>query len=484
MQSSLCLQYLRNARMSKAIESKLWMAIHAFYWEITRSYHGFLMDFVSNPGGSKTQAFIPLITSRAIRGFADIIKWRYFRYESIDEKLWLRLHNLYRISEFDNFSTTKVSVYRGDLGQHSPAEEYGQTLLLSLLCSGNLLPREIEMVDRWLDNWSDLIRIDTLFAPERHVFYVDTSQGYGLRRCRNQGTDPNLRFISTQPLIGRMGSVRDKLKAGAAPATLGLTEDFRLPEGYTLLNQIELQWGVLHQRDRRASSRLPETGEWKIIRELPGICAELEKFQSHGKGALQGQLSPEEILDIKLYGFVTERTREKLLDRERDAGLPHRAEVWEQLDMSENGLGFAVDSADSDWIKVGKLLAVVSEDWRLWRLGVVSRLARQDEGSRLVGLRLITDSFLAARIKPDNSSAALGYVVDDPETPGVFQAYPAILLSSANGTESLLIESSRYSRDRPYMLRTPQHDSRMIRLENVEESGDSWLRVGFRVAAS
>ncbi len=87
MQYSLCVQYLRNPRMSKVIESRLWTAIHAFYWEVTRGYHAFIMDFVANPGGSKIQPAIPQIAGRAIRGFADNFKWRYFRYEKVEDKL-------------------------------------------------------------------------------------------------------------------------------------------------------------------------------------------------------------------------------------------------------------------------------------------------------------------------------------------------------------------------------------------------------------
>lgn len=182
MQYTLCQQYLRNPRMSKAIESRLWTAIHAFYWEVTRGYHAFLMDFVANPGGSRIQALVPLITARAIRGFGDIFKWRYFRYERVEERLWLRQHNLYRIAEFDGFQASKFKVYRNDAQVSSCEAEYLRTLLLSPLSNGSLTPRQLEMVDRWLEKWSHLTSLDTQFDPQRHNLYVDTAQGVGLRR--------------------------------------------------------------------------------------------------------------------------------------------------------------------------------------------------------------------------------------------------------------------------------------------------------------
>jgi len=481
MQASLCLQYLRNARMSKSIESRLWIAIHAFYWEITRSYHSFLMDFVANPGGSKIQSHIPLITARAIRGFADIIKWRYFRYEKMDEKLWLRLHNLYRIAEFDNFGNTPVTVYRADGRQHTPAEEYCQAMLLSPFGSGNLVPREIEMVDHWLDQWSSDIKIDTIYDPERHAFYVDTSKGVGIKRYRNQAPEPTLRYISTLGLLARIENARESLKNGATPASLGLTEDFRLPEGYNLLNQVEAEWSTLNQRDRRRSPRMPRSGRWRVINGLATICAELSKATHKGRGAGQDQLTPEEILDIKLYGFVTERTKEQRKELARVSNVQTKQELWEQSDTSDSGVGFQIGQLDSEWVKVGKLVAVAPVEDEGWSIGVISRLARHETGGRLVGIRLLKSAAYPIELTPHSADTGLSYIVDEPDNPDNDQQSQAILLRDDDDTEQVIVDGARYSRDRKYVLRAPQMDRRTIRLESVEESGEAWIRAKFSV---
>jgi hypothetical protein len=482
MQSSLCLQYLRNARMSKAIESKLWIAIHAFYWEITRGYHSFLMDFVANPGGSKIQALIPLLTARAVRGFSDIIKWRYFRYEQPDEKLWLRLHNLYRIAEFDNFSSTNVTVYKTDALQHSPAEEYGQALLLSLFGSGSLVPREIEMVDQWLDHWSDMIKVDTLYNPDIHTFYIDTSKGYGLRRCRNQVSDPTLRFMSTTLLLHHLKGVVESLKSGSSPAELGLSEDFRLPEGYSLINQVEKEWNTLKNRERRATPRTAKSGQWKVIHGLGNICNELSKTEIQAK-ASQAQLSPEEILDIKLYGFVTERTKDRQIELQRNAA-PAKHELWEQVDGSEQGLGFSINQSASQWVKVGNLIALCPLEDDQWELGIVTRLARKDEGNRVSGVKLFSGDFHPITLKQDSADSGLSYVVDEPGQPTGGHNVKAIMLSDAEDNERLLIDGASYARNRRYQLRSPFGPTRLIRLESVEDSGESWLKVKFEVIAA
>jgi hypothetical protein len=480
MQGSLCMQYLRNARMSKAIESKLWSAIHAFYWEVTRSYHGFLMDFVANPGGSKIQSMVPLITARAIRGFADIIKWRYFRYEKMDDKLWLRLHNLYRIAEFDNFATLPVSVYRADSRQHSPADEYGRVILLSPFGNGNMAPREIEMISHWLEHWSEDIRIEHQYDNGRHAFYVDTSIGAGVKRCRNQITEPPLRFISTQALLTRIGKIRDELKNGATPVSLGLSEDFRLPEGYTLLKQAESEWSPLDQRDRRESDRTTQHGEWKVVSGLAAICGELVKTMQHME-TNQGSLSPEEILDIKLYGFITERSKQQSSQRERETALRNKLEHWQQCNRSQGGVGFTLDAQRSEWAKVGKLIAIAPVQTGVWELGVISRINRNQDSNRLVGVRLLNFPVQPVTLKMDLHDHQISYVVDDSDLFATDQQSRALLIKTDEG-EQLLIDGARYARQRRCILRAPMAENRTIQLESVEETGESWLRVSFSEA--
>lgn len=480
MQSSLCQQYLRNARMSKSIESRLWMAIHAFYWETTRSYHSFLMDFVTNPGGSKIQSFIPQITARAIRGFSDIIKWRYFRYEKLDEKLWLRLHNLYRIAEFDNFADTPVMVYKGDSRQHSPAEEYSQALLLSPFGNGNLSPREIEMVDQWLDDWSNHVKLDNHYDAEIHSFYIDTSKGIGLRRYRKHGTEPTLRFLSTTALLAHIEEVRKSLKKGSTPASLGLTEGFRLPEGYNLLNQVESEWSAMNQRDRRRSPRMPQSGRWKIIHGLLSIYEEIARSEQQIN---QVKLTPEEILDIKLYGFVTERTKERVNAVQRANKVETKHEIWEQNDISDNGIGFLIGQTHSEWVKVGRLLAISPADSSEWTLGIVSRLIRQDEGKRLIGVRQLQCDFEPVSLRQEAAELGLSYIVDEMDSFSNDQDSLSILLIDADGKEQLILDGASYSRDRKYVMRLAKSETRVIRLESVVESGEGWLLINFSVVA-
>ncbi len=112
---TLVRQYLRNPRMSRPVESRLWHAVYGLYWEIARGYHAFVLHFTCTAGRSPHESRIPLITLRAIRAFGLLLKWRTIRYQPAGEKLWLRLHNLYRIAASEGFHRQSLQAYAEDV---------------------------------------------------------------------------------------------------------------------------------------------------------------------------------------------------------------------------------------------------------------------------------------------------------------------------------------------------------------------------------
>jgi hypothetical protein len=479
MQFSLCSQYLRNPRMSKVIESRLWTAIHAFYWEITRGYHAFLMDFVANPGGSKIQAAVPTITARAIRGFADIFKWRYFRYERVEEKLWLRLHNLYRISEFDGFQNNRFKLYPGDTNPSSCTEEYVQALLLSPLGAGSLTPKQIEMVDHWLDNWSEQTTLDTNYNADCHYYLVDTSKGQGLRHIRDSSNEATFRYLATDKVLEHLRQIERALKSGAAPVTLGLGEEFRLPDGYDLLEYVANEWAPTSDSERRVSQRQPAQGRWEVLRDLPNICNRMRSEREVAGGqTTRLALSQEEILDIKLYGFVTERTKTAYQQRPQEfRDIP--LERWPLYDRSDSGLGVLLKVDESEWVKVGKLLALRMDPGDAWHIAIIRRLTRVDSNQRKVGLQLLNSVAQLVQLKQEQAHE-LGYAVEDGNygnaAPGMGLIFPELEQGNL-----IIVEPSRYAHGRVYKMMI-QTSERYIRLESARDKGDGWLMATYATA--
>ena len=478
MQRSLCNSYLRNMRMTSAVESRIWTTIRAFTWEVTRGYHAFVMDYVAAPDKSQIRTLVPLVLARAIRGMAHIIKCSYFRYEPADENLWLRLHNLFRIAETDKVLDTQFKVYKDDAHNSTCGDEYVQALLLSPLGQGSLAPRQIEMVDQWLDNWSHHVRIEARYDAGKHPFHVDTSLGRGLLRIRREH-EATSRFINITGLDEYIASVKRALKLGAAPVSLGLGEEFRLPDGYALLELVANEWAPTSYRERRASPRTTEPGSRQVIRDLVNICSHLQTMQeTEPENPL---LNDEQLLDIRIYGHKTRRPKMNPSRRSRRVGQPARIEEWNIRDYSDTGLGILLRIDGSDWVKAGKLLAFRTDDSTPWQVGVVRRIRRQDEDWFVVGVEVICKEPVAVQIEVDEP-ISLSYSTAEDGSSFEFDQAVLALRFSESSTDFLIMDAARYTRGQDYRMHT-LGATHPIRLEAVRDRGDDWVVAAFSLTA-
>jgi len=487
MQTSLCALYLGNPLMSAATEARLWALIQAFYFEIARGYHAFLMRYVANPNRG-LKGDIPLISARTLRALADVIKWRYFHFERIDGKLWLRMHNLFQVAEFEGFLDKNLKLYGSDRRASSCQEEYVQALLLSSFGGGNMPARQIEMIDQWLDVWAGEVRCDKTFDPERHCLYVDTSAGQGLRRIRNPGVHSAWRYLGAAPLRAKIEEIKARLDEGKKPVTLGLGANFHPAEGMALLDRVQGEWAPLEERERRRGKREPRKGRWEIVRDLDNIFIVLQNPNGNVLGRPSSVLTQDEVMDLKLYGFVTERTKAAKAQATKQSVAPEKRDRWFQLDTSDTGIGFIVTGTGGNWAKAGRLLAMRQEGGDGdWQVGVIQRVMAHQDGQRGIGVNLLpgqiecVDMDLEAML-PNPEMMKDGYEVHD-ASHGLGAQGSALLITMPDGGQGVLMEASRYGHGREYLIRPNASKPHLIQLRAVQDKGDGWVIAAYEQVA-
>lgn len=495
LQNSLVRQYLLNPRMSRQMESRLWNAIFAFNWQMARAYHIFIMSYVGDPNTSDIRHEIPLITARAIRHFALQAKWRYFRYEAIGGKLWKHVHNLYRLAEYEEFDRKHFLLYPQCQHNSSCAEEYQQLLCLEVLNTNSLFPKQIEMVDLWLDSWAATLKLDRNYDPERHVFCVNLSEDKGPRRARKPATDGMMRYWGSDELMTRVSQVKDELRNGEAPAKLGLGEDCRLPACLEFIDRIAQQWSPSGEgRARRKQERITKVKLIDVIKDYLEICAMVKQDNEALSPTMQEdeqkvKISYEEMLDVRLYGFVTQRTQAKLEQAgQQSQGAaqsqqtgPHH-ERWLMENESSTGFGATVDAVEKDWIRLGKLVGLRPERSQNWVIGVVRRLALLESGQRNVGIEVLSNKPVTVTLKATKPRHS-GYTIDGVDAVDVVLPVSALYLAANNEDKSgvsLILDSAEYAPGRRFEL-SARSRSYSIALGGVIEKGDDWLRASFEV---
>jgi len=483
-------QYLQNPRMSRAVESRLWNTVSAYYQEIIRAYHTLIMEYIGNPSSSKIAAAMPLLTARALHYFGLDAKWSYYRYTQANPKLWKRMHNLYHFAEYEEFETQPLKLYDEEPSETSVAQLYLESLMLETLNTGSLTPRQIHLIERWLPMLVRGIRLEQEYKAERHVFYVNLAENRGAHRVRRVTPGEAMRYWDTYGLKDKLDTLRSQLSAGALPVKLGLTEDCRLPACLELLERIAYFWSPTGlKRTQRAFERKNAMKSIEVVRGLGDICMNVRADNIQAQRAQAGEasngLSYDEMVDVHLYGFVTKRTQVKV-GQGKEEKIEHviAHERWVMENESEAGYGAHINDQADDWVRLGKLVGLKPEKKGHWNVGVIRRLRRTGNNQQHVGIEVVAERPLALLLRPEKN-VDRPLTVDGIDTLDIKLPFPALYLKGAGQpahTDALILQSAEFASGRELWFNargTIYH----IRLKHALEHGDDWLRASFEVLA-
>ncbi len=192
-----------------------------------------------------------------------------------------------------------------------------------------------------------------------------------------------------------------------------------------------------------------------------------------------------EMIDMKLYGFVTESTR----TRNRHAAPvpsekipPH--ERWVMEDMSEHGLAASVPADSNDWVRLDSMVALKVERDACWKIGVMRRLLHGGDGLLQVGIEILSHKPQMLLLRPQSANVLQGYTVDGVETTDAMLPVPVIITGLTNNDSGeLLLEAAQYVSGRGFQASIGAQKG-TIRLRDVIEKGDGWMRVAVDIAVA
>jgi hypothetical protein len=471
LQDTLVRQYLRNPRMSRPVESQLWHAVYGLYWEAARGYHTFVLHLARETGRHHHDNLIPLITLRAIRAMGQLLKWRAIRYLPAAEKLWLRLHNLYRIAETEGFHRQSQRIYAEDAAECNCETAYLHILMMDLANSGSLYPRQFDLLDRWLCGWHGMLQLDDRFDANTHTFVVDLSADHGPRRVRKPESAKPLRFWATADLLQKIQETRAALREAGAPIQIGLTEIARTSESLELLDFLQHQWAALEMREQR---RAPRESVKRLVDVAHGLNAIVNQIKAADRPAGVSPygigLNYNEADDVQVYGFITDRTRERASLIHAPAG-PKSPDVerWVMHDESEYGYGAIIESRDKDWLRVGALIGIKAHDVDKWKIGIVRRLSRIDEDTSSIGIETLAEAPSLAML---HETATPGYTVNGFDANGM--PHPGLWLDS--DPISIVIDPVHFTPGKVFEVHGAMA-RKFIALGTPLEHSEGWMRV-------
>ena len=483
-------QYVSNPRMSRQIQEKIWNDVISISAVMQSAYRRFVQLGHDNPDEALIEKALPIVIARSLRYLAIDAKWHYFRLEPANAKVWARAHQLYRLSEVKHFDSDPLTLYPGvPSGPTTCADEYLKLLLLETINSGNLLPRQIDLIDSWLNKWTQGVTLERQYNPERHLYVVNLTEAEGLSRSGDEMVGDMCRYISMQSILAQISQVIKALEQGESPAKLDLGTESRGPGSLDLLRMLQQQWVL--QKDRhykRSSERRPVRKVVDVIHGVTSLYVATKNFADvQSRGEVQKEYSDyDELVDMKLYGFVSSRTREKQAQQSSyTMTMSHTlldTESWMVENESDGGYGAVLPTQDNDWVRIGALVGVREQGEKNWAIGVIRRLTKVNADQMYAGIQSLLYQSWPVRLELLNQPRQQqAYGLSLASTPGAttvpeldaFTEKNGLILVSDDKKPSLVMQTADYSTDRVLKL-VGREKTITARIKEVKEKGLDW----------
>jgi hypothetical protein len=316
-----------------------------------------------------------------------------------------------------------------------------------------------------------MLQLDHDYDPGTHSFSVDLSADHGPRRVRKQDSDKPLRFWATAVLLQKLDDLHADLQKGLPPAQLGLTVNGRASESLELIEFLQHQWAPLAAREQRRAPRETIKRLVDVAHGINAIVGQLKAADAPAKVSPYGTgLSYNEADDVQVYGFITDRTRERVSHMQLPTPVNSPdVERWVMHDESEYGYGAVIETRDKDWLRVGALIGIKTHDAAKWKIGFVRRIVRIDEDTSSIGIETLAEMPTLAML---HESATPGYTVNGLGNNGI--PHPSLWLEST--PSSLVIDPVHFAPGKVFEVHGAM-ERKFIALGNPLEHSEGWMRV-------
>ncbi|QLI80205.1 hypothetical protein HZU75_00875 [Chitinibacter fontanus] len=487
-------QYVSNPRMSKEIEQKLWKDIVTYSHDMVDAYQRFVQAESNEALQKQFAPLMPVVLARSLRYLSIQAKWHYFRFERVPPKIWTAAHQLYRLSEIGGFDSNPFSLYPAISEEISScADEYIQMLMLNTLANNNLSVRQIDMVDFWLEKWSKLIQISRKYMEDRHHFCVNLQESQGAQKINPELMGEPYRYWGLNDLVNQVQEILGRLMTGASYASLDLGPDARGPAVSELLKHLDVFWTMSMRNSQvKRSERTKVTKAADIIHGLDRICGFIkednDKFMRQGREA-KDQIDYDEIMDMRLYGFVSSRTKQKSAAASNPYVVNKKQTDWQTwaIDNESNGgFGAILRFSENEWIRPNVLLGMRLSNSENWQIGVLRRIARLNDDEISAGIQILTSTPVMVGMHSEQNDRIENMTVTELgftgglELPNVKTALYVPHQIDGKSVNTLIMHSADYGLDKIYQIRA--RDKRFsVSLGLVLEKGVDWIWVAVNV---
>ena len=460
-------QYIEASRLNRIVEERIWGAANEYLEATIHAHLRCILEYRAEKR-ARGDSELAAMAVRAIRRLDLLEHWIHLRYQPLPNTFWEQVYALIKIAEEDEFLRTPININPATGTQTTFLQELLKLLMMSITDVRRITKSQIALARHITNTLADQFVWEDM-PGSTVVFRIDFSKHDGPSRLTQTSERHFMaRCFGAGGAIHKLVTGLKQLEQGAMPSAIGLADagNYRRADLLEVMAQLSHNWSSArpiaeHQHfDKRVYERKPFFIHICVTYGFNALHAKLShaKAQEEAPAETGPKLSIayDEQLDMHLYGFITERTRNQQQRMENRKNQPEMqggevCESWVVRDISEGGYGVTVSSAPEDWIAPDTVIGMHYGTGE-YQIGLIRRVASESVENTDVGIQLLSRKPQSASIRPQSSQLSVWETAADTQT---YYDIPAVLLPPEPhllDEECLLLAAGSYQLHRIYEI--------------------------------
>ncbi|MGZ8257123.1 MAG: hypothetical protein ACXW1C_04405, partial [Gallionella sp.] len=195
-------EYFVEHELSQFQENRLWLVLGNWYRRARQGYHTVFTRFnEGEKSSSALKAKLPLLSARMLRAMTLELKYVCVRYGAIDSSHWIRLGQMYKHAEREQYLNTPIALYPA-LPQPTTVKLEAGHLLGWYGCGVNsLTPLGMHITERVIAQYYAGVDVQNQPSPQS-LFGFDLNASTAPRRVNVDATlHPYMRFVGLSAIV-------------------------------------------------------------------------------------------------------------------------------------------------------------------------------------------------------------------------------------------------------------------------------------------
>ena len=389
----ITMHFVNIENISAELEERISDTVFLYHRQLFITYLALVKSF------AYPQQTLHILLARAIRNATQMIKWRYYNYQSAPANVWQQISELYLIAEDNLLLNAKIQAY-ADQEPISLSTAYIHVCMLGTLESLSLKCQQIELVSKLLVAWTAKTAIDKLFDEKQHIFYIDTSVNKPARRVRNFKPSDTHRYWNFDGVNSKIELCMSLIEFNISPKQPMMQELIRNKDAASMFEILHSEWSrVDYKRQRRAEDRAKTTQNVTTAYGFKDICEQIRQYsniraQLRGESAQNGEKSNNtKSLEERLAAHSPSRNEPNVIYVDLSAGLSTI------VDQSSKGLGLNVTKHAHE-VSLGMLIGTsFKEQKHSTKVGIIRSIKPITNHELHIGLEVFSHVTFCAEAK-------------------------------------------------------------------------------------